>query len=63
MALPKQPNECPNYYVVKDPTSNISLSARDRIAQANNDAFRAKNGVYPDRPYGPHGTYSTGRGW
>jgi hypothetical protein len=62
MAFPLQPNERPNYYVVKDPTSNISLSARERIARANNETFRARNGAYPDRPYGSSGyTYSTGK--
>ena len=60
--FPPQPNECSDYYVVKDPTSNIGLSPSERLAQANNETFRAHNGCYPDRPYGPHGnTYSTGK--
>lgn len=60
--FPPQPNERPDYYVVKDPTSNIGLSPRERIAQANNETFRAHNGCWPDRPYGSSGyTYSTGK--
>ena len=43
--LPPQPNESPDYYVVKDPTSNIGLSPRERIAQANNETFRAHNDI------------------
>ena len=61
MSFPRQPNECPDYYVVKDPTSG-GLSPQERIAMANNDTFRAHNGCYPDRPYGSSGyTYSTGK--
>lgn len=40
---------------------SFSLSPSEKIARANNEAFRANNGCYPDRPYGPHGTYSTGK--
>lgn len=61
MAFPRQPNEDPNYYVVKDPTAHSS-SPRENIARANNETFRANNGAYPDRPYGSSGyTYSTGK--
>lgn len=38
------------------------LSPQEQIAMRNNETFRAHNGCYPDRPYGPSGyTYSTGR--
>lgn len=60
--FPPQPNERPDYYVVKDPTSNIGLGPRERLAQANNDTFRYKNGCNPDRPFGASGyTYSIGK--
>lgn len=60
--FPPQPNQVPGYYVVKDPTSNIGLSAGERLAKANNDTFRAHNGCWPDRPQGSSGyTYSTGK--
>ena len=42
-------------------SQGTGLSARERIAERNNETFRANNGSYPDRPYGPYGTYSTGR--
>lgn len=57
----KQPNDDPDYYVLKDITPG-GLSPQERIAQANNETYLAHNGVYPDRPYGSSGyTYSTGK--
>lgn len=61
MAFPLQPNQLPNAYVVKDPTSNTA-GPRETIARANNETYRANNGCYPARPYGAGGyTYSTGK--
>lgn len=41
--------------------NNNGLSASEKLAMLNNETFRARNGCYPDRPYGPYGTYSTGK--
>lgn len=41
----------------------MGMSPSEYLAYCNNQTFRSNNGAYPDRPYGPHGTYSTGRGW
>jgi hypothetical protein len=61
MSFPRQPNEDPNYYVVKDPTSNTS-GVRQRIADENNYAFHTNNKAHRDCPYGSSGhIYSTGK--
>lgn len=61
MSFPRQPNEDPNYYVVKDPTANTS-GPREKIARANNDTFYAHNNAHRDCPYGSSGhIYSTGK--
>lgn len=34
-----------------DPTKNLSMSASQKIAQANNETYKKNNGQYPDRLY------------
>ena len=55
----KNPTGEHNY--VKDPTSGIGMGPRERLAKENNETFKSHNGSYPDRPYSPYGTYSTGK--
>ena len=55
-------NRDPRFYVVKDPTSGGGQGVNSKLAQANNNTFRANNGAYRDRPYGSSGyTYGTGK--
>ena len=39
----------------------MGMSPSEYLAYCNNQTFRSNNGSYPERPYGPYGTYSTGR--
>ena len=39
----------------------MGMSPQEFLAYQNNQTYRAHNGCYPERPYGPYGTYSTGR--
>ena len=43
------------------PTDHAKSGVSTRLANYNNETFRAHNGAYPDRPYSPHGTYGTGK--
>ena len=59
MSFPSQPNKCPGYYAVKNPTF-CGISSHQKVAQENNYTFRKNNGAYPDRPYGENG-YTYGK--
>ena len=59
--LNRQTREWKNNQPV-DFTRGCGLSPRELIAHRNNETYRANNGCYPARPYGPSGyTYNTGR--
>ena len=39
----------------------MGMSPQEFLAYQNNQTRKAKTGLYPERPYGPYGTYSTGK--
>lgn len=39
----------------------MGMSPSEYLAFRNNETFKSNNGSYPERPYSPYGTYSTGR--
>ena len=54
MSFPSQPNKCPGYYTVKNPTF-CGMSPRQKLAAENNDAFYKNNKAHRDRPHGENG--------
>lgn len=36
----------------------MGMSPQEYLAFCNNETFKANNGRYPERPYGPYGRYS-----